>query len=67
MGVAWQGTKEALALELPETRVLAAISVEIFENTALSLEYAHDEDYSTSEGGSGDDADTFTLQLATSF
>lgn len=67
VGVAWQGTKEALALELPETRVLAAISVEIFENTALSLEYAHDEDYSTSEGGSGDDADTFTLQLATSF
>ncbi|WP_456406631.1 LbtU family siderophore porin [Thiolapillus sp.] len=66
-GVAWQQTEEALALELPETRFLATVSVEIYEHTALSLEYAHDEDYSIREGGSGDDADVFTLQLAASF
>ncbi|HIP53654.1 MAG TPA: LbtU family siderophore porin [Chromatiales bacterium] len=67
VAIAWQKTKEALALELPETRVLAALSVGIYENTTLALEYAHDEDYDTSDGGSGEDADTLTAQLALEF
>lgn len=67
IGVAWQQSREALALELPETRYLATFSVEVYKNTALSLEYAHDKDYSVSKGGSGDDSDVFTLQLAAAF
>lgn len=65
--VAYQGTKEALALELPEKRIAAAISVAIFDNTALAFEWAHDKDYSTSEGGTGKSADTLTTQLAVEF
>ena len=67
VAVAWQGTRDALALELPETRYLAALSVGIFENTTLAFEYAHDEDYDTSKGGSGEDSDTFTAQLSVEF
>lgn len=65
--VGYQGTAEALALELPEERVLAAISVEIMERTALSFEWAHDTDYGVGDGGTGESADTLTLQLAYEF
>jgi len=67
VAVAWQGTAEALALELPETRWLAALSVGIYDQTTLALEYAHDQDYSVGDGGSGEDTDTVTLQLAVEF
>ncbi|HID53124.1 MAG TPA: LbtU family siderophore porin [Anaerolineae bacterium] len=67
IGMAWQQTKEAVALELPESRLLATVSVEVYKNTSLSLEYTHDKDYSVSQGGSGDDSDALTLQLAASF
>ena len=67
IGMAWQQTKEAVALELPESRLLATVSVEVYTNTSLSLEYTHDKDYSVSQGGSGDDSDALTLQLAASF
>jgi len=65
--LAWQGTDEALALELPEDRYMAALSVGIYENTTLSFEWAHDDDYDSSDGGTGDDSDTFTAQLAAEF
>jgi hypothetical protein len=64
IGVAWQQTKDALALELPESRFLATVSIEVYKNTALSLEYAHDEDYSVNRGGNGQYSDAVTLQLA---
>ena len=67
VAVAWQRTEEALALELPETRWLAALSVGIHDQTTLALECAHDEDYSVDDGGSGEDTDTVTLQLAVAF
>jgi hypothetical protein len=67
VAVAWQGTRDALALELPKTRYLAVLSVGIFENTTLTFEYAHDEDYDSSKGGSGEDSDTYTAQLAVKF
>ncbi len=67
LAIAWQQTREALALELPEKRWLAALSVGIYDQTTLSLEYAHDEDYGTDDGGSGEDTDTLTLQLAVEF
>jgi predicted outer membrane lipoprotein len=67
VAVAWQGTDEALALELPEQRWLAALSVGIYDQTSLSIEYAHDQDYGVHDGGSGEDSDTVTLQLAVEF
>ncbi|MGM0516425.1 MAG: LbtU family siderophore porin [Pseudomonadota bacterium] len=66
-GIGYQGTEQAVALGLPESRAIAALSVEIFPRTALSLEYAHDEDYGIADGGSGESADIFTTQLAVTF
>lgn len=62
-----QGTQEALALGLPEQRLLAGLSVEPWTDTSVSIEWAHDEDYALAEGGTGDSADTLTLQLAAGF
>lgn len=65
--VAYQGTEEALAIELPETRWLAGLSVEVVDSTALSIEWAHDEDYDVADGGTGQSTDTLTAQLAVEF
>jgi hypothetical protein len=62
-----QGTDEALALELPKTRTLAALSVGILDNTTLAFEYAQDRDYDESDGGTGNTASTITAQLALEF
>jgi len=66
--LAYQGTDEAVALELPEERIVGALSAEIFDGTALSFEWAHDDDYSNSDGGTGGSGgDTITSQLAVEF
>ncbi len=65
--VAYQGTREALALELPKERWLAGWSIEIFDKTSLSFEWAHDIDYSASDGGTGKSADSVVAQLAVEF
>ena len=46
---------------LPETRILASVGYGIFENTALALEYLHD------EYENDDEADVITIQLAIEF
>lgn len=66
--VAYQGTDEAVALELPEERILLGLSAEIFDGTSLSIEWAHDDDYSDSEGGTDEfGGTTITSQLAVEF
>lgn len=72
LAVAYQETDEAVALELPEERISAAISVGVMDNTTLSLEWAHDNDYSKSDRDAvGLDekvgGDTITGQLAVEF
>jgi hypothetical protein len=63
----YQGSDEALALSLPETRLGAAVTVEVYDKTALTLEYLADEDYSTTEGGTGAGGHTATAKLAVEF
>ena len=66
--IAYQGTDEAVALELPEERILFGLSAEIFDGTSLSFEWAHDDDYSDSEGGNDEfGGTTITSQLAVEF
>ncbi|SRR6056297_855640 len=65
--VGLQGSDDALALELPRRRYLAALSVWVLDNTMLSFEWAHDEDYGRSDGGTGNHADTVTAQFAVEF
>ncbi len=65
--VGYQGSDEAVNVGLAENRFITALSVGIFKNTTLTAEYFRDEDYSTAEGGTGNDADTATLRLAVEF
>ncbi len=65
--LAYQGTSEAVNLELPETRWALGWSIGVFDNTALSFEYAYDTDYSTGNGGTGNNANAFVAQLAVEF
>ncbi|MEA1050414.1 LbtU family siderophore porin [Lamprobacter modestohalophilus] len=65
--VAYQGSSEAVNLELPETRWALGWSIGIFDGTALSFEYAHDKDYSTRDGGTGNNSNAFVAQLAVEF
>lgn len=65
--VAYQGTRDALTLELPKERWLVGWSIEVFERTSLSFEWARDTDYGQSDGGTGKSADTLTAQLAVEF
>ncbi len=67
VALGFQQTKEAIELELPETRLLIALSLGIYENTTVSFEYARDEDYKVSDDGTGEDAGNFTAQLAVEF
>ncbi len=67
LALAYQGTREALALELPKERWLLGLSVGIMDNTYLSLEWARDKDYDLADGGTGENADTVTVQLAVEF
>ncbi len=66
VAVACQGTDDMVG-NLPESRILASFGIGIFEGTTLAVEYAHDKDYGTSEGGTDNSADTFTAQLAYEF
>ncbi|MBK5932172.1 LbtU family siderophore porin [Halochromatium salexigens] len=65
--VAYQGSSEAVNLELPETRWAFGWSIGLFDGTALSFEYAHDKDYSTRDGGTGNNSNAFVAQLAVEF
>jgi hypothetical protein len=66
LGVAYQGTDSCGGI-LPEMRTLASIGVGLVGNVGVALEYAHDEDYDVSQGGTGDEADIVTVQLAIEF
>ncbi len=62
-----QGSDEALALELPENRYVASVGMALFDHTSLGIEYCLDEDYEVNDGGTGEEATTFTVQLGVEF
>lgn len=67
VAIGYQGSKEALALEFPKSRALAVLAVDVWRNTTLSFEYAHDRDYGVADGGTSKTAGTFTTQLSVGF
>lgn len=67
LALAYQKTDEALALELPEERYLACAGMGLIDGLSLAVEYAHDKDYDKKDGGTGNHADTFTMQLSLEF
>ena len=60
LAIGHQGTDEASAI-LPESKNLIAYSVEIYDNTAFTLEYSSEEDYA------GAKTDIVTAQVAVEF
>ena len=52
---------------LPEKRWLLGYSTTIFESASLAVEFSHEEDYSFNDGGTEDETDTVTVQLAVEF
>jgi len=67
LALSYQTMDETQALGLPESRVTVGAATDLFENTTLKVEYAQDDDYSTTVGGTGNDASNLTFQLATTF
>lgn len=70
----YQGTDEAVGLkdprsgiQLPASRILGTVAMEIYKNTTVSLEYAVDDDYDVEDGGTGEDAESASLVLAVTF
>ncbi len=75
VAIGYDHTREAIALGLPQDRYSASISYAPWRATIFSLEYRHDENYSTSylpaavqgvaipTAALGKDADTVTLQM----
>lgn len=67
VAVSYQGSDEAVFLGLPETRIGAVFGFDITDGLVIAFEYIHDEDYDTSDGGTGESADAMTCQLALEF
>jgi len=65
--VGYQGTDEAVDLEMPKSRYIGSITVSLLENLSLAIEYAYDKDYDLSEGGTDEHAHTVTTQLHLEF
>lgn len=66
-GFALQETDDAVALGLPESRLSFGGSTTVYENVTLAVEYWHDEDYDTNDGGTGEKSNNLVLQLAAEF
>ncbi|MBB1126339.1 LbtU family siderophore porin [Thiospirillum jenense] len=65
--IGYQGSREALAVELPKQRWLIGWSAEVFKQTTLALEWSRDTDYERRAGGTGETSDSVVAQLAVSF
>lgn len=63
----WQQSRQALALDLPQTRLAAGLGTALSRNASLALEWLHDTAYPVSVGGSGKTNDTLTLRFALAF
>ncbi|MDH5484290.1 MAG: LbtU family siderophore porin [Gammaproteobacteria bacterium] len=67
LALAYQQTSDSLFMELPESAILAAVSMPLVGGVNMGVEYASMSDYGTGDGGTGDDAKQLTLQLSTEF
>ncbi len=67
IALGYQGSREALAQELPETRGLATFNLGIYRYTTLQLEWVLDQDYGEAADSTGNSANSFTAQIAVAF
>ncbi|MDH5379042.1 MAG: LbtU family siderophore porin, partial [Gammaproteobacteria bacterium] len=67
LALGYQTTEQLLFLELPKARSLLSYSLATSDNTTIALELAQDEDYATTDGGTGKTQNIVTGQIAVSF
>lgn len=67
LGMSYQQTSEAQFIGLAETVSSASVAYEVARGTTLAAEYASMKDYEAIDGGTGEYANTFTMQLAVGF
>ncbi len=82
IGVGYQWSKDALALNLPQQRILGVFNISIWKDTVESIEYRHDIDYGWAQYangaappglvnlptlGTGRSADTLSAQIGVYF
>ncbi|MBF0438387.1 MAG: LbtU family siderophore porin [Magnetococcales bacterium] len=69
--LAWQSSDEALALGFPANRIMTGLSMLIFDQTTVAVEWMHDKDYGTGSTatlpGTNTTANTGTVKLAVGF
>ena len=53
VGVGYQWSKDALALNLPQQRLVGVFNISIWKDTVESIEYRHDIDYPYNQVGNG--------------
>ncbi|KTD58193.1 coiled-coil protein [Legionella sainthelensi] len=53
IGVGYQWTKDALALNLPQQRFIGVFNISIWKDTVESIEYRHEIDYSVNDFANG--------------
>ena len=64
--LAYQASEDAVDI-LPESKILCSVGMAFNDYFSAAVEYASAEDYDTSDGGSGEDVDSLTFQLALEF
>lgn len=66
LGAAWSGSEDLGGI-FPENRLAAVVGIELTEGLGLTFEYLRDYDYNEEDGGSGEEAEAVTVQLAYAF
>ncbi len=67
VSLAYQGSNEAVELDLPKSRLMAGLGVELVKDTTLSFELSQDQNYGITDGGNDEKSQTFKAQLAVKF
>ena len=63
IAVGYQGSKEAVAPDLPKSGAMTTCNVKIMNNTRSFFECAYDTDYAVDEGGAGKTASSLIARL----
>ncbi len=65
--IGYQHSHESSGIGLPENRWLAGYDIDVFKNTNFGVEWDHDDAYSRSKGGSGNNTNLWSLRGAVKF
>ncbi|MBF0134679.1 MAG: LbtU family siderophore porin [Magnetococcus sp. DMHC-1] len=67
LSAAFQGSRESVALALPERRYLAGVAVGIYDHTNLKLQFYRDKDYGLADGGTDRSVSVGKTELVVDF